>query len=255
MVHPTAIVHPDAIIGEDSEIGPYCVIGEHVRIGPRAMLSAHVVISGHTTIGEDARIYPFASIGTASQDKKYEGEIAYTAIGNRVTIREYVSIHSATGAGETTSIGDDCLLLGYVHIAHNCRIGNGVTMSNLCQLAGHVVVEDHANLGGMAGAHQFVRIGAYSMVGGGSKLRRDVPPYFLVEGEPARPFGLNKVGLKRAEFSSKTLAEMKECYKLLYNSGHNVTQAVAAMREIVTTDECRYLITFLEEKSERGIVK
>ncbi len=255
MIHPTAIVHPNARLGRDAEIGPYCIVGENVVIGARSKLLAHVVVNGHTTIGDDCEIYPFASIGMASQDRKSHGELAYTTIGDRTTLREYVSIHRATGEGETTSVGSDCLLLAYVHIAHNCRLGNGVTMSNLAQLAGHVVVGDHANIGGMAGTHQFVRIGAYSMTGGATKLTRDVPPFFLVEGDPARAWGLNSVGLRRHGFSSETLSELKDCYKLLYRSGKNVSQATEDIKALVRTDAGLQLVAFLEGESERGILK
>jgi UDP-N-acetylglucosamine acyltransferase len=255
MIHPTAIVHPNARLGKDTEIGPYSIVGENVTIGARTKLFAHVVVNGTTTIGEDCEIYPFSSIGMASQDRKSHGELAFTTIGDRTTLREYVSIHRATGEGQTTSVGNDCLLLAYVHIAHNCRIGNGVTMSNLAQLAGHVIVEDFANIGGMAGTHQFVRIGAYSMIGGATKLTRDVPPYFLVEGDPARVWGLNSVGLRRHGFSSETLSELKDCYKLLYRSGKNISQAVGDIKALVHTDAGLQLVAFLEADSERGILK
>jgi UDP-N-acetylglucosamine acyltransferase len=255
VIHPTAIVHPSVVIGNGVEIGPYCVVGEHVTLGAGTKLLANAVINGHTAIGEECVIYPFTSIGMASQDRKYHGERAYTAIGNRTTIREYVSVHRATGESSITSIGDDCLLLAYTHIAHNCRIGNGVTMSNLAQLAGHVVVDDHATIGAMVGVHQFVRIGAYTMLGGGALVTRDVPPYFLVDGDPVRAYGLNSVGLRRAQFPPETLAELKECYKLMYRSGRNLSQALEGIKEIVKTDAGRTLITFVEAPSERGIVK
>jgi UDP-N-acetylglucosamine acyltransferase len=255
MIHPTAIVHPSARLAKGAEVGPYCIVGENVSIGARTKLLAHVVVNGHTKIGEDCEIYPFSSLGMASQDRKSQGELAFTTIGDRTTLREYVSVHRATGEGQTTSIGSDCLLLAYVHIAHNCRIGNGVTMSNLAQLAGHVVVEDFANIGGMVGSHQFVRIGAYSMIGGATKLTRDVPPYFLVEGDPARVWGLNSVGLRRHGFSSETLSELKDCYKLLYRSGKNISQAVGDIKALVRTDAGLQLVAFLEAESERGILK
>jgi UDP-N-acetylglucosamine acyltransferase len=255
MIHSTAIVHPSADISIDSDIGPYCVIGEDVKIGRRTKLLANIVVTGHTTIGDDCTFYPFASIGTASQDRKYHGEVTYTKIGDRTVIREFATINRATIEGATTSVGDDCLLLAYVHIAHDCRVGNGVTMSNLAQLAGHVEVEEHVTIGGMAGTHQFVRIGAYSIVGGATKLSKDLPPFFLAEGNPARVYGLNSVGLRRADFTPETLAELKACYKLIYRSGHNLTQALEAIREIVTTDAGRRLIAFMEAQSERGILK
>jgi UDP-N-acetylglucosamine acyltransferase len=255
MIHATALVHPKAKVAEGAEIGPYCIVGENVSVGARAKLLGHVVVNGYTTIGEDARIHPFCSIGAPSQDRKYHGELAYTTIGARTELREYVSVHRATGEGETTSIGDDSLLLAYVHIAHNCAIGNHVTMSSTAQLAGHVVVGDYATIGGLTGVHQFTRIGEYAMIGGMSKIARDVPPFFLIEGNPATPYGLNSVGLRRANFAPETVSELKECYRLLYRSGYNVSQATDAIREIAKTDEARRLVGFLEAPTERGIVK
>ncbi|MBV8150442.1 MAG: acyl-ACP--UDP-N-acetylglucosamine O-acyltransferase [Candidatus Eremiobacteraeota bacterium] len=256
VIHGSAVVHPSAKIDPSAEVGPNCVIGDAVEIGARTKLLAHVVVNGRTRIGEDCSIYPFASIGMPSQDRKAEGEErSFTFIGDRTTIREYVSIHRASGAEETTWVGDDCLLLAYVHIAHNCRIGNSVTMSNLAQLAGHCIVEDHASFGGMTGTHQFVRVGRYSFVGGMTRLARDVPPFLLVEGNPAKAYGLNSVGLRRAEFPPDVLAELKECYKIMYHSNRNLSQALVALKEIVKTDAGRHLIAFLEGESARGILK
>lgn len=252
-IHPFAIVHPNAVIGVGSEIGPFCVIGENVRIGDRTRLLAHVVVNGHTTIGDDVTIHPFAAIGTPSQDRKSEGGTSYTTIGDRTTIREYVSINRATGPGEATTVGEDCLLLAYVHIAHNCQLGNWVTMSNLAQLSGHVVVEDYVVMGGAVGVHQYVRIGRNSMVGGCSKIVRDCPPYFLTEGNPAKVWGINAVGLRRAGYDSKTTTELKEAYKLIYRSDMNMSQAVEALRAMVQTDAGRHLLSFIEAPSDRGI--
>jgi len=255
-VHPNAVVHRSAVIGEDAEVGPFCVVGEHVRIGARTTLLAHVVVNGHTTIGEESTIYPFVTLGLPSQDRKYVGELSYTTVGDRTTLREFVSVHRATGEGEVTSIGDDSLLLAYVHIAHNCRIGNHVTMSSTAQLAGHVVIDDFATLGGMVGVHQFVRIGKHAMIGGATKIGRDVPPYMLVAGAPGPPIpsGLNLIGLRRAGFAPEVMAELKECYKLLYRSHLNTSQALDAMRAIVTTGEGREMIDFVAS-STRGITK
>ncbi|MBD5605417.1 MAG: acyl-ACP--UDP-N-acetylglucosamine O-acyltransferase [Candidatus Eremiobacteraeota bacterium] len=255
MIHPTAIVHPGAKVGKGAEIGPFCVIGEHVTVGAGAMLLSHVVVNGYTTIGEDAKIHPFCSIGAPSQDRKYVGERSFTTIGARTEIREFVSVHRATGEGETTSIGDDSLLLTYVHIAHNCKIGNNVTMSSTAQLAGHVVVEDFVTIGGQTGVHQFVRIGEHAMVGGISRIGRDVPPYVLVSGNPAKPYGLNRVGLQRTDFTPDVMSELKECYNLIYRSGHNISQAAEAMRAIVKSDKSRHLLAFIEAPTERGLVK
>jgi UDP-N-acetylglucosamine acyltransferase len=255
VIHPTAIVHPNAQVDRLAEVGPYCILGENASIGPRAVLQANVVVNGWTEIGADCQIYPFATIGAASQDRKYTGERAFTRIGSRTILREYVSIQRATGVDEVTSVGDDCLLLAYVHIAHNCVLGNGVTMSNLAQLAGHVLVGDYATIGGQAGVQQFTRIGRYAMIGGASKITKDVPPFFLIEGNPAQPHGLNSVGLRRAGFSSNERNEIKRFYKYLYNSKMNVTQAIEAMRAEVSTEPGRSIIAFLETPSERGVLK
>ena len=255
MTHPTAIVHPGAKIARGVEIGPYCIVGENVTIGRGTVLQAHVVVNGWTAIGEDCQLYPFATIGAASQDRKYVGERAYTKIGNRTILREYVSVQRGTGEESVTAVGDDCLLLAYVHIAHNCVIGDSVIMSNLAQLAGHCEVGDFAVIGGQVGAHQFSRIGRYAMVGGASKVTKDVPPFFLVEGSPAEPNGLNSVGLRRAGFSLEERSEIKKFYKLLYASKLNVSQALDAMRAEVSTDSGREIVAFLEAPSHRGIAK
>jgi UDP-N-acetylglucosamine acyltransferase len=255
MLHPTAIVHPAAEIGKNTEVGPYCVIGEHVSIGAGTVLQAHVIVNGWTEIGENCLLYPYCTIGAASQDRKYAGERAYTRIGSRTILREYVSIQRATGHDEMTSVGDDCLLLAYTHIAHNCILGNGVTMSNLAQLAGHVNVGDYVTIGGQTGVHQFTRIGRHAMIGGMSKCIKDVPPFFLVEGNPCEPYGLNSVGLRRAEFTGEERNEIKRFYKLLYNPKLNVSQAIEAMKEEVKTNPGREIIAFLEAPSQRGVLK
>ena len=255
MIHPTAIVHPSANIAATAEIGPFCIVGEHVSIGAGSKLLAQVVVNGHTTIGEETIVHPFASLGASSQDRKASDEIAYTTIGDRTVIREYASVHRATGEGEVTSIGNDCLLLAYVHVAHNCRVGNGVTMSNLAQLAGHVTVDDYAGIGGMAGIHQFVRIGAYSFVGGYTKMVRDLPPYFLAEGNPAEVYGLNSPGLRRHAFSADVLSDLKDAYKTIYRSDRNISQAVISLKETVKTDAGRAVLAFVEAESPRGIMK
>jgi UDP-N-acetylglucosamine acyltransferase len=255
VIHPSAIVHPNANIARGVDIGPYCLVGENVSIGKGTVLQAHVVINGWTSLGEDCEIYPFATIGAASQDRKYTGERAFTKIGSRTVLREYVSVQRATGEDQVTAVGDDCLLLAYVHVAHNCILGNHVTMSNLAQLAGHVEVGDFVTIGGQAGVHQFTRIGRYAMVGGASKITKDVPPFFLIEGNPAEPYGLNSVGLRRAGFSVEERNEIKKFYKILYNPKLNVSQAVEEMRAEASSDPGRELVAFLEAPSQRGILK
>ncbi|MGI8966812.1 MAG: acyl-ACP--UDP-N-acetylglucosamine O-acyltransferase, partial [Limisphaerales bacterium] len=174
MIHPSAVIHPKAQIGDGCQIGPYCVIGENVILGKNCILRSHVVIDGHTTLGNGNEIFPFASIGLKTQDLKWKGGLTRTQIGNENTFREYVTVHSATGDGETTCIGSNNHILAYAHIAHNCLLGNHIIISNVGTLAGHVVVEDYAVIGGLAAVHQFCRIGKMAIIGGCSKVVQDV---------------------------------------------------------------------------------
>ena len=254
-IHPTAIVHPAARIGRGVEIGPYCLVGENVEIGADTKLLAHVVVNGHTIIGKECQIHPFAVIGGTSQDKKFKGEISYVRIGDRNVIREFVTINRGTGAESETVVGDDNHLLAYVHIAHNCVIGNRVIMSNLSQLAGHVNVGDGANIGGMAGVHQFVRIGRMAMVGGYSKVKKDVLPFATVEGNPASLRSLNLKGLERARVASEAVAELKEAYRLLRHPNMTLATAVEQLRQVATSSEGQELLAFLETESDRGVLK
>ena len=254
-IHPLAIVHPDARLGRGVEIGPYCLIGERVKIGDGTKLLSNVVVNGRTIIGRDCELHPFSVIGASSQDKKYLGEVSYVRIGDRNVIREFVTINRGTGAETETVIGDDNHLLAYVHIAHNCRLGNRIVMSNLAQLAGHVTVGDNANIGGMVGVHQFVRIGRMTMIGGLSKVVKDIPPFMLVEGNPMTVYGLNTVGLKRNNVSSEALSELKEAYRTLYRSNHNLGSAMERLRDTLHTPEGRELLAFLQEETDRGILK
>ena len=251
-IHPTSVVHPQASIGRDVEIGPYCLIGEHVSIGDGTKLLANVVVQGHTQIGADNLIYPFAVIGGTSQDKKFRGEVSYVRIGDRNQIREYVTINRGTEAQSATTIGSDCHLLAYVHIAHDCRIGDRVVMSNLTQLAGHCTVGDGANIGGMVGVHQFVRIGRLAFIGGRSKILKDCPPFMLVEGNPAWVRGLNRVGLKRQEVSAAAQSELKDAYRTLFMGDDTLSSAVDQLRARVTTSEGKELVAFFADGSERG---
>ena len=254
-IHPTAIVHPSARLGRGVEIGPYCLVGENVHIGAGTKLYANVVINGYTHIGKDCQIYPFAVIGGTSQDKKFRGEISYVRIGDRNVIREFVTINRGTGAGTSTVVGDDNHLLAYVHIAHNCVIGNRVVMSNLCQLAGHVAVGDGANIGGMAGIQQFVRIGRMAMVGGYSKVKKDVLPFATVEGNPATLRSLNLKGLERARVAVEVVSELKEAYRLLRHPNMTLATAVEQLRGQTQSVEGQELLSFLEHDSDRGVLK
>ncbi len=254
-IHALAVVHPNAKLGRAVEIGPFCIVGANVSIGDGTRLIANVIVNGHTTIGRHNEIHPFSVIGAASQDKKYRGEVSYVRIGDRNVIREYVTINRGTGSGSETVIGDDNLLLAYVHVAHNCRIGNRVVMSNCAQLAGHVLVGDNATIGGLVGVHQFVRIGRMAMIGGMSRVVKDIPPFVLVEGNPTVIYGLNTVGLKRANVPPETMAELKEAYRILYRSNLSLTHALDKLRTMVRTPEGRELVAFLQEETDRGILK
>ena len=254
-IHTTAVVAPGAKIAENVEIGPYSVIGENVEIGEGTKIGPHVVIHGWTQIGRDCRIFQGASIGEEPQDLKFRGEKSYTVIGDRTTIREGATIHRATGEGEETRVGNDCLLMALTHVAHNCVVGNHVIMSNLASLAGHAVVEDRAVIGGMAGVHQFVKIGRNAMVGGMSKLTQDVMPYTIVDGQPATVVGLNAVGISRAGIQLEARRNIKKAYKLLYRSGLSLQQAIAVIeQEVDSCEEVEHFLRFLRN-AERGICR
>ena len=254
-IHETAVIHERAAIGDKCIIGPYCVIGEHVTIGSGCALHSHVVIDGHTEIGDENQFYPFASIGLRTQDLKWDGGTAWTRIGNRNTIREYVTIHSATGNGDATVIGDDNNLLAYTHIAHDCQLGSHIVMSNVGTLAGHVIVEDRAIIGGLAAVHQFCRIGTMSIIGGCSKVVQDVPPYMMVDGNPATTRGLNKEGLRRNDVSEEVQTALKQAYRILFRESLTVANAIEKVRTgVPSSPELEHLLNFIQS-SERGIAK
>ncbi len=227
-IHPTALVDPGARLGENVTIGPYAVIGAGVEIGEGTMVGPHAVIEGPTTIGRDNRIYQFASLGAAPQDKKYAGEPTRLEIGDRNTIREFCTFNRGTtqDAG-TTRIGDDNWLMAYVHIAHDCVVGNQTIFANNAQIAGHVHVGDWAILGGFTVVHQFVRIGAHAMTGMGTILLQDVPPYVMANGNPSAPHGINAEGLKRRGFDPEAIAALRRAYKTLYRNGLKLEEACA----------------------------
>jgi UDP-N-acetylglucosamine acyltransferase len=235
-IHPTAVIHPKAELHETVQVGPYAVIGEHVRIGANTVVGAHVVIDGWTEIGEDNQIFPGAVLGTEPQDLKYNGAPSQLVIGRGNRIREFVTINRATNEGEATIIGDYNLLMAYVHVAHNCVIENQVVITNAVSLAGHIHIESQARIGGMVGIHQFTRVGRLAMVGAMSRVDRDVPPYLLVEGHPARIRGLNLVGLRRAKGMEGSLPALRQAYRLLYRSGLPLEKALQTLRESLRTE-------------------
>jgi UDP-N-acetylglucosamine acyltransferase len=256
-VHATAIVDPAAKIHKTAEIGPYCIIGAEVEIGARTRLMANLFIEGPAAIGEDNVFFPFSSIGVASQDMKYKGERAWTRIGHRNRIREFVTIHRGTeGGGLLTEIGDDNLLMAYAHVAHDCRLGNHVILGNSVGLAGHVIIEDWADVSPFSGVHQFCRIGKHAFVGPYSVIKQDVMPYSLTSNQPeVQVFGANSVGLARRGFEKASIEALQTAFRLLTRAGLNTTQAVERIAEEVgPSPEVDELIAFIAA-SQRGVVK
>jgi UDP-N-acetylglucosamine acyltransferase len=252
-IHPTAVIHPKAQIGDECDIGPYCIIGEHVVLGDGCRLHSHIVVDGYTVLGRQNEIFPFASIGLKTQDLKWKGGITRTQIGDCNTFREYVTIHSATGDGETTLVGSNNHILAYCHLAHNVQLGNRVIMSNVATLGGHVIVEDHAVIGGLAAVHQFCRIGKMSIVGGCSKVVQDVPPFMLADGNPAQTRTINKVGLDRNHVGEESQNALKQAYKILFREGLTIPNALAKIEsELLSLPEIKHLVSFARV-SERGL--
>lgn len=255
-IHETAIVSSLATVGQDCHIGPFCTMGDEVSLGSGVRLDSHVVIGGKTTIGDNTHVFPFASIGLAPQDLKYAGEPTATEIGKGNQIREFVTIHrGTTGGGGLTKIGDDNLLMAQVHVAHDCQIGNNVIMANAATLAGHVEIADGANVGAYSGVHQFCRVGLEAFVGGYSVVVKDAPPFAIIQGNHAKCFGLNRVGMKRRGYSRETIEKLNHAYHLLLSSKLNTTQAIEKIRqEIADCKEVDLLVDFIET-SKRGVVK
>jgi UDP-N-acetylglucosamine acyltransferase len=255
-IHPTAIVSPRAVVGKDCHIGPYSTIGDEVVLGERVRLESHCVVDGRTTIGDETHVFPFVSIGLASQDLKYRGEPAATNVGRRNRIREFVTIHRGTeGGGMLTSTGDDCLIMAQAHIAHDCILGDGVIMANAATLAGHVTVEDRAQIGAYSGVHQFCRVGREAYVGGYSVVVKDALPFALSVGNHARCYGLNITGMKRRGYPSQTIKALHHAFHLLLSSRLNTSQALQAIREeIKGSKEVEELVRFIET-SKRGVIK
>jgi UDP-N-acetylglucosamine acyltransferase len=256
-IHPTAIVDPQARVAESAEIGPYCIVGAEVEIGARTRLMANAYLEGPTWIGEDNLLFPFCSVGVASQDLKYKGERAETRIGNRNRIREFVTIHRGTeGGGLVTSVGDDCLIMTYAHVAHDCRIGNHVILGNSVGLAGHVTIEDWVDVAPFSGVHQFCRIGRHAFIGPYSVIKQDIMPFSLTSYKPeVSVFGANSIGLERRGVSKASIEALQTALRLLTRSNLNTSQAIERIRaEVNPCPEVEELLAFIEA-SARGVVK
>lgn len=254
-VHPTAIVSPGAELEDGVEIGPYSIIGENVRIAQGTKIGPGVSVEGWTRIGKKCQILKGAVIGTPAQDVHYKGGRSFVEIGDNNLIREYVTIHRGTGEDSITHIGSHNFLMAYCHIAHNCWVGDKVVIANMGTLAGYVRVEDRVMIGGLTAVHQYVRIGAYAMVGGCAKVVKDIPPFTMADGHPAYLWGLNVVGLRRANFPLAIRTSLNRAYKILFRSGLNTTQALEKIEnELEGIPEVEYLCKFIRS-SRRGICK
>ncbi len=248
-IHPTAVIHPQAELHPTVKVGPYAIIGANVRIGAQTVIGPHVVIEGPTDIGVGNQIFAGAVIGGDPQDLKYKGEQSWVKIGDYNQIREYVTINRATDAEEVTQIGNNNLLMAYVHVAHNCMIADEVIIANSVALAGHIHIESKARISGVLGVHQFVHIGSLAMVGGMSRVERDVPPFTTVEGNPSRVRSLNLIGLKRSGVSEAEISEIKKAFRLLYRSGLTFNDALEQLKALDNNPYVRHLSQFLDKSS------
>lgn len=254
-VHPTAVVDPKAEIDSGVEIGAYSVIGPNVIIGRGCMIGAHVVIDGYTTIGENNRFFTGAVVGSESQDLKYGGGKTRLIIGDNNTIREYTTINTSTSEENATTIGNNNLLMAYSHVAHECVVRDGIVMANNATLAGHVTVEDKVILGGLAAVHQFSRIGTMAIVGGCSKVIKDIMPFSMVDGHPAKWHGVNSIGMKRNGIEEEVRAKIKKAFRIICRSKLNVQQALEKLRsDFDGCAETDHLIEFIEN-SDRGVCR
>ncbi len=253
-VHATALVAADAELAGDVEVGPYAVVGPRVRVGAGCRIGAHAILERQVRLGAHCRVGPHSVIGGDPQDLKFQGEETWVEVGDGTVIREFVTVNRGTSQSWKTSIGTGCLLMSYVHLGHDCHVGDGVILSNNVQLAGHVQIEARAILGGMTGVHQFVRIGSFAFIGGFSKVAKDVPPYTKVDGNPARLFGLNSIGLQRNGFSREAQDALKQAYRLFFRSSLNIGQALERARlELPALPEVQAFVAFIEA-SERGVL-
>lgn len=253
-IHPSAIVDRKAELDDDVAIGPYSIVGPHVSIKSGTEISSHTVIESNTRIGSDCSIGIGSVLGGEPQDRKFANEHTWLEVGDRTLIRDYCTLNRGTAHRGRTAVGSDCYLMSYVHVAHDCIIESGAVLANAVQLAGHVCIEEHANVGGSTPVHQFVRIGTYAMVGGGSRLPQDVPPYTRAAGNPFRLYGINTIGLTRAGFSSDVRLALKHAYRMLFNSDLTTAEAVDLLRrERADVPEVMRLVDFVA-RSERGVL-
>ena len=254
MIHRTALVDQTAHVAQDVSVGAYTIIGPNVTIGEGCRIAAHVVLERNARLGAGVKVGYGSVIGNDPQDLKYQGEETWVEIGDGTVIREYCTINRGTTATGKTAVGQRCFLMSYVHVAHDCVVGNDVIIANAVQMAGHVAIEDRAIISGLVPIHQFVRIGTFAFVGGGSRVNQDVPPYTKAVGNPMHLYGLNSVGLQRAGVSPDIKLALKRAYRLVFNSDLTVGQGVQRARvELPAVPEVEHFLKFIEG-SQRGVL-
>ncbi len=254
-IHNTSIIHPKAKLAEGVKVGPFSVIGENVTIGSGTEIGQGCAVEGYTSIGKNCRLFTGAVIGSPPQDLKYKGEKSFIEIGDGSIFREYVTVNPGTEEGGKTVIGNNNLLMAYSHVAHDCIIGNNCIIANVGTLAGYVTIEDYSVIGGIVAVHQFCRVGKLSIIGGCSKVVQDIPPFSTCDGHPTKVYGLNLVGLKRAKVPRETIHNLKETFKILFNSGLSISHALEKVeKEIPKGEEISYLTEFVKS-SRRGICR
>jgi UDP-N-acetylglucosamine acyltransferase len=260
-VHKTAIVEAGARLSPGVTIGAYAYVGPCVKLGQNTVVDHHATVDGHTEIGENNRIYPYAFIGAKTHDLKYKNGQTFLRIGHRNVFREYTSIHTATGDGDRTIVGDDNYFLAFAHLGHDCRVGHHVIVSAGAAIGGHVHLDDYVNVGGNASIHQFCHLGTHAMLGAHSFLKKDLLPFFLAIGVPATVQSFNQVGMKRSGFSVPEQREVKYLFKCFYQGPHNRSQALEKIRSLIplpdTSDSMRKWISIFEEfcgRSVRGLI-
>jgi UDP-N-acetylglucosamine acyltransferase len=254
-VGANAIVDRKSEVAADAEIGPGAIIGPGCVVGAGCVISPYAILEKNVRLGEGVRVGVGTVLGGDPQDLKWRGEETFVEIGDRTVIREYSTVNRATSHSWKTTVGKDCFLMSYVHLAHDCQLGDGVIISNATQLAGHITIEDRVTISGICAAHQFVKIGRQSFIGGASRIAKDVPPYVKAVGNPVKLYGLNTVGLQRSGMSEATVRELKRAYRLCFNTDDlNLAKAIERARaDVEQLPEVQHFLAFLEE-SARGVV-
>ena len=255
IVNDNAFIHPAAKLASDVKVDPFTTIAGDVEIGEGTWIGSHVTIMDGVKIGRNCKIFPGAVLGAIPQDLKYSGEDTKLIIGDNVTVREFCTLNKGTEAGGSTTIGDGCLLMAYVHVAHDCVLENNCVLANCVNLAGHIHLEAFVQLGGLTAVHQFVKIGKHSFIGGGSLVRKDVPPYIKAAREPLAFSGVNTIGLRRRGFTSEAVHQIEDIYRTLYVKGHNVRQAVDRIKDEAPDSEYKTAILDFIENSQRGLIR